>query len=306
MEYQEQPNIASIKSSVIDEMNYVLAQNDAIKDSSKHQYRGIYKRWLAVTDRQIKDCSEVSIIEILNKVACAHNTKNTLVSAIIMVRKFHNLPNDKIKYWRDTKLKQLMIESQIAANKVTAELLPTYNQLNMYVKKLYKERQWLDYIINFILTRYCCRNMDLNCFVTQDKTMMKRCGDNDKINIFYISPTYVSWIRRDYKTYETYGELKIPIRHLPFRQALLNFLDVRADGWLFGAGDKIMTQPSISKYIMDHSYEGLGEGKICKAMCTYYAQKGDIVNLTKISKSRGTAIETLIDSYMPHLSVGKK
>ena len=73
MEYQEQPNIASIKSSVIDEMNYVLAQNDAIKDSSKHQYRGIYKRWLAVTDRQIKDCSEVSIIEILNKVACAHN-----------------------------------------------------------------------------------------------------------------------------------------------------------------------------------------------------------------------------------------
>ena len=236
-EYQEQPDIASIKSSVVDEMDYALARNDSIKQSFKHQYRGIYKRWLAATTRQIKGCSEASIINILGTVACAHNTKNTLVSAVIMVRKFHDLPNDKIRKWRDTTLKSLMIESQIAANKVTAELLSTYNQLNMYVKKLYKERQWLPYIINFILTRYCCRNMDLNCFITQDKKMMKRCGEGDKINIFYIAPSYVSWIRRSYKTYDTYGEKKVAIRHLPFRQALLNFLDIRSGGWLFGAGD---------------------------------------------------------------------
>ena len=171
--------------------------------------------------------------------------------------------------------------------------------------------------------------MDLNCFITQDKTMMARCGEEDKMNMLYISPTYVSWIRRDYKTYDTYKELKIAIRSTPFRNALLNFLDDRPDGflfgtpngkvmtqpsiskyimdaWLFGAGDKIMTQPSISKYIMDHSYGGLGEGRIAKAVLTYYAQKGDINSIRRISKSRGTAIETLIDSYMPHLSVGKK
>ena len=306
-EYQEKPNIASIKGvGEEDELDYVLARNDSIKESSKHQYRIIYKRWVKVTNRQIKDCSEESVINILEKIDVAHNTKNTMISAIIMVRKFYHLPNENIRKWRDTVLKKLMEQSHVAADKITAELLPTYNQLNNHVKKLYKDRNWLDYIINFILTRYCVRNMDLNCFVTQDKTMMQRAGSDDKINMFYISNTYVVYIRRDYKTYDTYGELKISIRSAPFRQALLNFLDDKPDAWLFGAGDKIMTQPSISKYIMDHSYGGLGEGRIAKAVLTYYAQKGDINSIRRISKSRGTAIETLIDSYMPHLSVGKK
>ena len=117
----------------------------------------------------------------------------------------------------------------------------------------------------------------------------------------------MSWIRRDYKTYDTYKELKIAIRSVPFRNALLNFLDDKPDGFLFGTPNgKVMTQPSISKYILDHSFQGLGEGKICKLMCIYYAQKGDIASLRRISKSRGTAIETLIDSYMPHLSAQKK
>ena len=290
-----------------DEMDYVLNQNNTIKDTSKYQYRGSYKRWLKATDRQIKDCSEASIITILEKIDIAYNTKNTLVSAILMIRKFHDLPIEKIRKWRDTTLSTLMEQSHVAADKITAELLPTMNQLNSHVKKLYKDRNWLDYIINFILTKYCVRNIDLNCFITQDKTIMTRCGESDTTNLIYIAPTYVSWIRRSYKTYDTYGELKIAIRSLPFRNALLNLLEDRPDGFLFGTPNgKVMTQPSISKYIMDHSFQGLGEGRIAKAVLTYYAQKGDINSIRRISKSRGTAIDTLIDSYMPHLSLGKK
>ena len=289
-----------------DEMDYVLNQNESIKQSSKTQYRNVYKRWLEVSDRQIKNCSETSIISILGKIECASNTKNTVVSAILMIRKFYDLPIQKIQRWRDTKLRVLIDQSKVAADKITAEMLPTMNQLNNYVKKLYKEKQWLPYIINFMLVKYCVRNIDLNCFITEDKTMMQRAGNNDKNNMFYISPTYVVYIRRDYKTYDTYGEKRIAIRSVPFRNALLNFLDDRPDGWLFGAGDKTMTQPSISNYIMQHSYGGLGEGRVAKAVLSYYAQKGDINSIRRISKSRGTNLETLIDFYLPHLSVGKK
>ena len=290
----------------MDEMNYVLAQNDAIKQSSKTQYRNVYKRWLEVSDRQIRNCSETSIINILGKIECASNTKNTVVSAILMVRKFYDLPIQKIQRWRDTKLRVLIDQSKVAADKITAEMLPTMNQLNNYIKKLYKEKQWLPYIINFMLVKYCVRNIDLNCFITQDKTMMTRCGESDKNNMLYISPSYVVYIRRDYKTFDTYGEKRIAIRSTPFRNALLNFLDDKPDGWLFGAGDKIMTQPSISNYIMQHSYGGLGEGRIAKAVLSFYAQKGDIASIRRISKSRGTNLETLIDYYLPHLSAEKK
>ena len=290
----------------MDEMDYVLNQNNSIKESSKTQYRNVYKRWLEVSDRQIKDCSEDSVINILGKIECASNTKNTVVSAILMIRKFYNLPIQKIQKWRDTKLRLLIDQSKVAADKITAEMLPTMNQLNNYVKKLYKEKQWLPYIINFMLVKYCVRNIDLNCFITQDKTMMQRAGNNDKSNMLYISPTYVVYIRRDYKTYDTYGEKRLAIRSVPFRNALLNFLDDKPDGWLFGAGDKIMTQPSISNYIMQHSYGGLGEGRIAKAVLSYYAAKGDINSIRRISKSRGTNLETLIDYYLPHLSAEKK
>jgi len=290
----------------MDEMDYVLNQNESIKETSKTQYRNVYKRWLEVSDRQIKDCSEDSVINILGKIECASNTKNTVVSAILMIRKFYNLPIQKIQKWRDTKLRLLIDQSKVAADKITAEMLPTMNQLNNYVKKLYKEKQWLPYIINFMLVKYCVRNIDLNCFITQDKTMMQRVGNNDKNNLLYISPTYVVYIRRDYKTYDTYGEKRLAIRSVPFRNALLNFLDDKPDGWLFGAGDKIMTQPSISNYIMQHSYGGLGEGRIAKAVLSYYAAKGDINSIRRISKSRGTNLETLIDYYLPHLSAEKK
>ena len=290
----------------MDEMDYVLNQNESIKESSKTQYRNVYKRWLEVSDRQIKDCSEDSVINILGKIECASNTKNTVVSAILMIRKFYNLPIQKIQKWRDTKLRLLIDQSKVAADKITAEMLPTMNQLNNYVKKLYKEKQWLPYIINFMLVKYCVRNIDLNCFITQDKTMMQRVGNNDKNNLLYISPTYVVYIRRDYKTYDTYGEKRLAIRSVPFRNALLNFLDDKPDGWLFGAGDKIMTQPSISNYIMQHSYGGLGEGRVAKAVLSYYAAKGDINSIRRISKSRGTNLETLIDYYLPHLSAEKK
>lgn len=305
--YQDSPDITTIKCvGEENEMDYVLARNDSIKETSKYQYRIIYKRWMKTTDRKIKDCSETCIIDILKKVACAYNTKNTMVSSIIMVRKFYHLPNEKIRNWRDTVLKKNMDESHVAADKITMDSLPTYSQLNDHVKKLHKERNYIDYIINFILTRYCCRNMDLNCFITQDKTMMQRSGADDKINLFYISPSYVVWIRREYKTVSTYGEIKIAIRSLAFRNALLKFLDDKPDGWLFGDGDKVMTQPSISHYILTHSFNGIGETKICKTICSYYAQKGDIKSLKRISKSRGTSLEVLTEYYMPHLSADKK
>jgi hypothetical protein len=137
---------------------------------------------------------------------------------------------------------------------------------------------------------------------------MKKAGKEDNVNIMYIAPTYVVYIRRNYKTVETYGEIKLDIRSVPLRTALLGFLDGRADGFLFGNEQgKVMTQASISNYILKHSFKELGEGDICKVVMGYVAQRGDIRTLKRLSKSRGTSLETLTQYYMPHLvDEGKK
>jgi len=307
IEYQDAIDVASIKMHDSDELAYVINRNKTIKDTTKKQYRTAYKKWQSTTERQVIDCSEQSIIDILEKVACAPNTKNNVVSVIVLIRKHHGLPIEKVRNWRDVKLKKIIDVAHTAADKVINAYLPCYTELNDYVKKLYKEKNWRDYIINYILSRYCVRNRDLNVFITQDRSIMKRAGDEDNVNIMYIAPTYVVYIRRDYKTYDTYGELKIDIRSLPMRTALLGFLDGKADGFLFGnSADKVMTQPSISNYILKHSFKELGETDICKIVMSYFAQRGDIRALTRLSKSRGTSLDTLVAYYMPHLAEDKK
>ena len=306
-EYQESPDVANIKQHDANELEYVMNRTDSIKSTTKNQYRTAYKKWQSTSDRQVIDTSEINIIEVLEKVASAPGTKNNIVSVIILIRKHHHLPNEKIRHWRDFKLKKVIEVAHTAADKVINEYLPTYTELNNHVKQLYKDKNWRDYIINFVLSRYCVRNLDLNVFITQDKTLMKKAGKEDNVNIMYIAPTYVVYIRRNYKTVETYGEIKLDIRSAPLRTALLGFLDGRADGFLFGNEQgKVMTQASISNYILKHSFKELGEGDICKVVMGYVAQRGDIRSLTRLSKSRGTSLEVLVSHYMPHLEDDNK
>jgi len=286
-----------------DELQNVINQNNTIKDSTKKQYKNAYARWTDTTDRQVTDSSEAYIIQVLERIACSPNSKNTTVSAIVMIRNFHELSVDKIRRWRDTKLKKRIDVAHTAKDKSDNELLPTYTELMDHVKKLYKDKNYKDYIINFILSKYCVRNRDLNCFITQDKSMLLQTDTN----IIYLAPSYAIYQRNDYKTHPTYGEIKINIRSMPFRNACLNFLDDNPDGYLFAnSADKVMQDSSIGNYIQEHSFKGLGEGRVCKLVLGYYAKRGNIREITRISKSRGTNIQTLIDFYMPHLSAENK
>ena len=282
-----------------DELQNVINQNNTIKDSTKKQYKNAYARWTDTTDRLVVDSSEAYIIQVLERIACSPNSKNTTVSAIVMIRNFHELSVDKIRRWRDTKLKKRIDVAHTAKDKSDNELLPTYTELMDHVKKLYKDKNYKDYIINFILSKYCVRNRDLNCFITQDKSMLLQTDTN----IIYLAPSYAIYQRNDYKTHDTYGQIKINIRSMPFRNACLNFLDNNPDGYLFAnSNEKVMADSSIGNYIQEHSFNQLGEGRICKLVLGYYAKRGNIREITRISRSRGTNIQTLIDYYMPHLS----
>ena len=85
IEYQDAVDVASIKMHDSDELAYVINRNKTIKDTTKKQYRTAYKKWQSTTERQVIDCSEQSIIDILEKVACAPNTKNNVVSVIVLI-----------------------------------------------------------------------------------------------------------------------------------------------------------------------------------------------------------------------------
>ena len=147
---------------------------------------------------------------------------------------------------------------------------------------------------------FCVRNMDLNFFITQDPEFLKLV--NDDINIVYISNTYCKYIRRNYKTFDTYGEKIIDITNIPFRNSLLNILGEKESGWLFEnqSGTSYMSQESINNYVLRHSYLGLGEGRICKIVMLH--NQNNLKRLQSLSNSRGTSIETILEHYMPTIN----
>jgi len=282
-----------------DEFDYAINRINSISASTKKQYRTSYNTWKKHSHRSI-GTSEKHIIEVVDGMNIVVGSKMNLLSSYICVRKFYDLPVSKIQRWRDTTLKQSVDSYRKIKNSVLIETLPTHLQLNTYVKKLYKDNQYLDYVINYLMMTFCVRNMDLNFFITQDPEFLKLV--NDDINIVYISNTYCKYIRRNYKTFDTYGEKIIDITNIPFRNSLLNILGEKESGWLFEnqSGTSYMSQESINNYVLRHSYLGLGEGRICKIVMLH--NQNNLKRLQSLSNSRGTSIETILEHYMPTIN----
>lgn len=290
----------TLSSTDEDECDYALNRINTISASTKKQYRTSYNTWKKHTLQKLTRSSEKHIIEIVDGMNVVVGSKMNLLSSYIRVRKFYDLPVSKIQKWRDSTLKQSVDNYRKVKNSVLVETLPTHKSLIAYIKQLYADKQYLDYVLNYLMATFCVRNMDLNFFITQDQEFLKVVGDD--VNILYVSNTYCKYVRRNYKTFDTYGEKTIDITNIPFRNSILMLLGDKHSSWLFEnqSGTSYMSQDSINNYVLRHSYLGLGEGRICKIVILH--NQNNLKRLKALSNSRGTSIDTILDWYMPSIN----
>jgi len=103
----------------------------------------------------------------------------------------------------------------------------------------------------------------------------------------WISAKKVVWIRRVYKTANTYGQKKITIVDKKLLTALRR-VDKRGDVF-------IPNEENLGYYIKKSTFKGIGEGKYIKIVIDHF--RGNLQKLKEISENRGTSVDILLSNY---------
>lgn len=280
------------------ELDEAIKINQSIGDSTKRTYNSVYRRLMKLTGNEsILNMSEDRIIKTINQGGIPPQSKNTLLSVVMYIRKSKGLSSDKIIKFRDTTLFKEKVAYKEQKNKSLEEELPGLEKLENYTKTLFKNEQYIPYIVNFLMLRFGLRNKDLNLVITnnQDVTFV---GDKSKINYLYVTKKYVTYIRNDYKTHSTYGKQKHKIEKSQFTRAVKAVLGDDYEKPLFQVSDgDAISEDSVSKIVQRLTYNDLGEGKYFKIQIQDLKKQGNIRRIRELAKSRGTDLETVFQEY---------
>jgi hypothetical protein len=216
-------------------------------------------------------------IEALKKTLA---TRLSLAGSISKLLQFRDQPNGEIVAY----IKQLNEYIQEDAEKRQKEMsadetLPTVKEIKSYMNTLYDKQDYLSYALLYLMVTYQTRNKDLILTIVKSKK-----ETNDKDNFIVLGKSQATYIRNNYKTAAKYGQKVQVIKNLRFLNAISNLSHL------------LKPTDNIDR-VIKKSTDGIGrinEGTLAKIMLR---ENNTISGLKKVSKNRGTDINTLINSY---------
>ncbi len=272
--------------------------NETLGDSSKVIYRSVYRRFLNLSDHtKLLDMSEANIIKLVNNDRIPPKSQESLLDVAVLVRRANNASYEKILKYKTIQLKKSIDKHKLEKNEKLKDELPDKKQIERYIKTLLNNKDYVSYIVNYLLLTYGVRNLDLNLILTSDKDVTLK-GHNSEINYLYVTSTYVMFIRNNYKTYKKYGQKKIKIIKKSFVNACTQLLSDNYDTPLLKLknGDPI-SEESIGRVIQEMTYNNIGEGMYFKVNIADSKKSNNIKRIRDLSNHRGTALETVFQEY---------
>jgi len=272
--------------------------NETLGDSSKMIYRSVYRRFLNLSDHtKLLDMSEANIIKLVNNDRIPPKSQESLLDVAVLVRRANNASYEKILKYKTIQLKKSIDKHKLEKNEKLKDELPDKKQIERYIKTLLNNKDYVSYIVNYLLLTYGVRNLDLNLILTSDKDVTLK-GHNSEINYLYVTSTYVMFIRNNYKTYKKYGQKKIKIIKKSFVNACTQLLSDNYDTPLLKLknGDPI-SEESIGRVIQEMTYNNIGEGMYFKVNIADSKKSNNIKRIRDLSNHRGTALETVFQEY---------
>ena len=193
---------------------------------------------------------------------------------------FKNQPNDEIVAYIHNANREIQKQAEIRQKDMAVDpFLPTLKEMRDHMNFLFNNGNYLGYCIMYLFITYSVRNQELIGKVVKSKK-----DTNDTENFFIVGRKQVTWIRNKYKTSKLYGSKKHVITNPKFVSAIshLNYLLQPSDNI-----DRV-----IKKITEDIG--GITESTILKVVLKY---SNNMNALKKISRNRGTDINTLIQNY---------
>lgn len=267
-----------------------LSQNT--QASYEHHYNRLMKISNGNTVLYFKD-NITDLISLLKNQDIPPSSKNSILNVISLIYKTKNKPIQSITDYRDELDKQYYINKK-ESNKLLKEVLPTINDLNNFTEGLYSKKMYREYVINYLMIKFGVRNMDVDVEIVSDKSKV-----NDIDNFLLITKKYISFIVNRYKTRDTYGNKKMKIEVKPFISAVKHLYDECEDDvcYLLINPDTKQLVKDKNKFILNRTYDKLGESKLFKAVVSDYIKQGKIERIRMYEKTRGTDISVILKDY---------
>ena len=194
---------------------------------------------------------------------------------------FKQQPNDQIVQYIHNANKEIQKEAEIRQKELSLDpCLPTLKEMREYTNSLYDKGDYRGFCVMYLFITYTIRNKDMIATVVKSK---KQANDTAE-NFFILGRNSVTWIRNNYKTATIYGPKVHIIKHKKFHSAI-SHLD-----YLLKPTDNI---DRVIKKITE-GIGGVTESVIAKIVLR---ESNSMAGLKKISKNRGSDINTLVENY---------
>lgn len=286
------------------ELNNIIADK---KPTTQQAYKRDYKRLRLLLDvdtiiNNNKLTKPITaIIKAIKNSEFSKNTQKGLFNMLVMIfQKNPNFKSQQVKVESEREKMNSKIEIERKdKNKELLEILPAQKTIDKDLNDLYNQKEYLKYIINYLVITYNLRNKDLCLKIVSS---MKQTKDTE-FNYLVITEKYVSFIRNVYKTASTYGKKDNRVQSKKFRDALLKFLDLKEVDYkneeyvIFNdrSGEPLNCNKigDRLKYLLIENETKLNKIKVKEINNKPNTIKG----LKKMEKNRGTDIKTIATYY---------
>ena len=269
---------------------FIMNLDKPVTAGTQKAYRSQFLTIRSNFDKPLNQVSNKDFIEYLNKATTkggkeiSTNTKKNLMNLLVMIKKQVDQTQYRELYELREKLREdVNVELKEKHENLNTDSIIKYDELVQFLKL----QTNASYIINYILLYYCTRNRDLNLTIAEYSGEIPDTG-----NWLLIDTDKVIFVRNDYKTYNTYGQLIFNITNKTF---------IKYAKQLYKKGDtKLLKSISFDKEIRGYTMRGLSETDICKIVIHYFLTSNRYSEVLEISKRRGSSLDALLQNYNFH------
>lgn len=266
--------------------------NTQLTQNTRKAYISGYNKLInsGLFKRNISSISNENIIKNLHKITSNPNSFAMLLNVCILIKRHYGKNDESLVKYRNKQNREAIQQHHANINVDLQKRLPTYKELQTYTDNLYKNKQYLGYVINYLLITFGCRNRDIDAVITFDKENVK--GEE---NYLHIRKTDIIFIRNSYKTVKKYGLKKNIIRSRKFYKAIDALKKQEGDSLLMNTKGERVSEDGVGGIIQNLTFEGIGEGAYFKVLVQHH--NGKYNKLIELSKNRGTDIATILTRY---------
>ena len=194
-----------------------------------------------------------------------------LFNVILILKRNAGINVDDYREYRDVMNRRMTAERKQRLQSKKIMKVPFFlNQL----EKLFQEKQWYRYVLNYLCFYLGVRNEDLDFKFT----------DDDEGNTLVFKNGVVVYTRRKYKTVKTYGVQQHIIKDPKFVEAY-NSIDYT----------KIKHPTQIGPFLKVRLLQN--ESDMFKSHIQFLEEKGDTERIRELAETRGTNVSTVLSHY---------